>query len=70
MATTTNISCTGDDKFKRVLATLSAQRGETVAVLVREALDKTYGGDMAEIERFLFANSGADKHQKNVKQPA
>lgn len=65
MANTTNISCIGNDEFKRILQTLSAQRGETVAALVREALDKAYGKDFSMIEDFLFANGGATKHQWN-----
>lgn len=66
MANTTNISCVGSDEFKRVLQTLSAQRGETVATLVRDALDKAYGKDFAEIEAFLFTKRGASKHQLNA----
>lgn len=49
----TNISCYGDDHYKRLLSTVAAKKGIKVAQLVRNALDTVYSDELAEAEVFL-----------------
>ena len=49
----TNISCYGDNHYKRLLSTVANKKGIKVAELVRNALDTVYGDELKAAEIFL-----------------
>ena len=63
----TTIPCRGDRRSVAKLKTLATARGETMAELVRVALDEVYGDALLTAEAFIVANSGVSKLQNSSK---
>jgi hypothetical protein len=62
MASTT-VSVEGDLTYRDALAMLARSRGTTIAKMVREALDTTYGDEIGSYDSFIRATSGTRKRQ-------
>lgn len=62
-----SISIRGDRRYVDAVHLVAKRRGTNSAALVREALDKLFGEELAECQSFL-ANSEPNSFQKELKR--
>ena len=60
---TITISCEGDRTFRDTLNILARRRGVKIAQLVKQALEREYGPELAEVRSLFFANSETQMSQ-------
>lgn len=66
-STYTILTCSGDDSYKDAIKLVAAQKGMTIAEMVRAAMDKEYGNDIKQAGVF-FASDGSKKKQTDAKK--
>lgn len=59
---TCTIPVSGNENYKKAIRKLAHQRETSMAVLVRDALDKVYGDELSAILDSFFTKSDASLH--------
>lgn len=62
------VSCDGDPDFRRMLKRLSADRGETIAKLVRQAIDAHFQSEFKALMPNFFVDNVASKRHNSAKK--
>lgn len=65
---TTNVPIQADRPYVKAIKALAYQRGITMAELVRQALDRTYGDQLKSHLAFFYAQTGSDSVQMDTKK--
>ncbi len=67
--TSTAISVAGDKKYIAAMRALAVRRNDTVAALVRQALDKAYGDELRSLLVFFESSETQSPHTKRDGTP-